>query len=131
MSPGCTTSPNNQNPSVFFMASQDFITIVILVSFLTVPTWDEGANTNLDVVEFFAGVARISRLAAWTGLRARAYDIEFTPLSNPEKLKRGKLRRKPMDLNGSAGLAPLVLLNRKPVCRCRLFHGYIHPNLKL
>ena len=87
---------------------------MILVSFLVVPTWDEEANANLDVVEFFAGVARISRLAAWKGLRARAYDIEYTQLSNPEKLKRGKLRRKAMDLNGSAGLAPLVLLNINP-----------------
>jgi len=78
-----------------------------LVSFLEVPEWDDDANSNLDVVEFFAGVARISRLAHWMGLRTKAYDIAYTPV-NPEEVKRGKPRRSAMDLNGSAGLASLA-----------------------
>lgn len=79
--------------------------MVILVSFLSVPLWDQESNRMLDVVELFAGVARISRLASWAGLRARAYDITYTPVRHPQKLKRGKFRRSPMDLNGAAGFA--------------------------
>ena len=88
--------------------------MVILVSFLSVPLWDQESNRNLDVVELFAGVARISRLASWAGLRARAYDITYTPVRHPQKLKRGKFRRSPMDLNGAAGFAFLG--------RVRIFH---------
>jgi len=77
--------------------------VVILVAFLDVPLWE--SNQDLDVVELFAGVARISRLASWSGLRARAYDITYTPVRHPQKIKRGKFRRSPMDLNGAAGFA--------------------------
>ncbi len=81
--------------------------MVVLVSYLVVPEWELGCNHDLDVVEFFAGVARITRLAAWTGLKARAFEIKFTPLEEPHKKKRGKLRRAAMDLNGSAGFGLL------------------------
>ena len=79
--------------------------MVILVSFLSVPLWDQESNRMLDVVELFAGMARISRLASWAGLRARAYAITYTPVRHPQKLKRGKFRRSPIDLNGAAGFA--------------------------
>lgn len=80
---------------------------VVLVSYLVVPEWELGCNHDLDVVEMFAGVARITRLAAWTGLKARAFEIKFTPLKEPHKRKRGKLPRAAMDLNGSAGFGLL------------------------
>ena len=83
---------------------EDFITVVILVSYMAIPDWDSEENQYLDVVEFFAGVARIAKMAAWCGLRARAFDITYAPVNAGER-KRGKLRRSPMDLNGGAGLA--------------------------
>ena len=82
--------------------------MVILVSFLVVPAWERGGNESLQVVELFAGVARVAKLSAWMGLRSRAFDISYSPLKHPMKLKRGKLRRSSMDLNGSAGLAFLA-----------------------
>ena len=85
------------------MHPKDFVSVVVLVSFLVVPEWEEEGNLNLDCVEMFAGVARIARLASWAGFRSRAYDILYT-MVNPEERKRGKLRRSAMDLNGSAGL---------------------------
>ena len=84
--------------------------IVVLTSYLQVPTWDTEANSDLQVVELFAGVARIARLASWIGLNSRAFDIEYAPVSNPNKSKRGRLPRSPMDLNGSAGIVFLGLV---------------------
>lgn len=75
--------------------------MVLLVAFLSVPQWE--ASADLDVVEMFAGVARIAKLAAWMGLKSRAYDIRFHKPENPTKPKRGKFPRSSMDLNGSAG----------------------------
>lgn len=77
--------------------------VVVLTIFTTVPEWDETGNEDLAVVELFAGVARIAKLAAWLGLKSRAYDIAYCPVRNPYKKKRGKMPRSPMDLNGSAG----------------------------
>ena len=77
------------------------------MSFLAVPGWDQEVNQNLDLVELFAGRARVSRLASWAGLKSKAYDINYCPVRRPHKIKRGKLRRSPMDLNGAAGLVLL------------------------
>lgn len=79
--------------------------LVVLINYLNIPAWgDDARNGDLHLVELFAGVGRIAKLAAWLGLNARAYDIAYTPIWKPKK-KRGKLRRSPMDLNGAAGFA--------------------------
>lgn len=82
--------------------------MVILVTFLSVPQWDAESNESLDLCEFFAGKARVSKLASWVGYRVRSYDINFEPPTNPREFKRGKLPRSPMDLNGNAGMVILV-----------------------
>lgn len=79
--------------------------LTVLVHYLELPEWGDGCNDGLHVVELFAGVARISRLASWVGLKARAYDLTYLPLRKPYGRKRGFIRRKPMDINGSAGFA--------------------------
>ena len=84
--------------------------LVVLVNFMKVPSWDETGNAELDVVEMFAGVARIAKLAAWLGMKSRAYDIAYCPVRNPYRKKRNKLPRSPMDLNGSAGFVSLRLV---------------------
>ena len=81
--------------------------MVILATFLSVPQWDAEYNGNLDLCEFFAGKARVSKLASWVGYRVRAYDINFEPPTNPGEFKPGKLPRSPMDLNGNAGMVTL------------------------
>ena len=53
--------------------------MVILVTFLSVPQWDAESNESLDLCEFFAGKARVSKLASWVGYRVRSYDINFEP----------------------------------------------------
>lgn len=81
--------------------------LVVLINYLNIPSWgDDAWSGNLHVVELFAGVGRIAKLASWLGLNARAYDIAYTPIWKPKR-KRGQLRRKPMDLNGAAGFVCL------------------------
>lgn len=76
------------------------------------PIWNQDVVDQLDVIDLFAGRARIAKLASWARLRSRAYDINFCPVRHPMKLKRGEMRRSPMDLNGAAGLA---LLGRETI----------------
>ena len=85
--------------------SEAFIVLVILIAHLEVP--HQESLQGLQVVELFAGIARIARLAQWVGLKSRACDLAFIPVRNPYKKKRGKLVRGAMDLNGSAGFVPL------------------------
>ena len=51
---------------------------------------------GFEVIEYFAGSARISQLSEFIGLKTAAVDIDYSPA------KFGK--RSPMDLNSSAGL---------------------------
>lgn len=78
------------------------VEIVCLVCFLNVPGWGS-ENDGLDLVEFFAGRARLSRLASWVGYKVRSYDINYEKVMGDAEFKRGKVRRSPMDLNGAAG----------------------------
>lgn len=82
---------------------------MILCGFLSVPEWEQESNRGLQLVELFAGVARIAKLGQWFGLNTRAFDINYLPLPNKYTKKRGKHRRPAMDLNGQAGLVHLVL----------------------
>ena len=66
------------------------------------------ANSNLDLVEFFSGKARVSRMASWVGYRVKSFDIEYEPRRAPGEFKRGKLNRSSMDLNGAAGFVFLI-----------------------
>lgn len=52
-----------------------------------------------DVVEYFAGVARIAALAKYVGYHSAAVDVEY---GKELGLERGS--RPPMDLNSNAGL---------------------------
>lgn len=76
------------NPPVCF---EDFIRLVLLVAYMEIPGAD--LNVDLDLVELFAGRARLSRMAGWCGYRARALDIRFHPTPDPSERKRGKPRR--------------------------------------
>lgn len=81
--------------------------VVLLISFIQIPALEDGTLDNLDLVELFAGVARVSKLGAWMGYKARAYDLNFLPVKHPHKPKRDKRRRGAMDINGAAGLTIL------------------------
>lgn len=92
---------------LFVSQSKAFLELVCLVSFLCVPSWENGGNTDLDLVEFFSGRARLSKLASWCGLNVRSFDITYENIMGDKEFKRGKVRRAPMDLNGAAGFVKL------------------------
>ena len=73
--------------------TKDVIFLVLLVSWMGVC-----ADDGFEVIEFFAGVARIATLAKLAGFKSCAYDRDFGKASK----MRGK--RSPMDLNSNAGL---------------------------
>ena len=62
-----------------------------------------------DLIEFFAGDARISRLAAKTGFRVATCEINLGKIPrnkiNKRKTGRSSVRRNPMDFNGECGYA--------------------------
>ena len=84
--------------------------------FLSVPVWENENNKDLEVVEMFAGVARIAKLSSWVGYRSRAVDLLYHPPKNPTKPKRGKYPRACMDINGAAGFVNLVIDRNKINC---------------
>ena len=65
------------------------------------------------MVEMFAGVGRIAKLASWVGYRSRAVDVTYHPPKSPLKPKRGKFPRARMDINGAAGFANLAIKTKE------------------
>ena len=84
-----------------------FVKLVVLVAFLDVPGWE--TPQDLDLVEFFSGKARTSKMANWMGFHSRAYDIEYHPTRHLFEPKHGFRPRSCMDINGPAGFAFLCL----------------------
>ena len=83
--------------------------IVLLASWMEVPA--EFAPQQLDVLELFAGRARVARLAQAKGYAAMIHDIEYdrTAFTKPPRSKKKKQTGKScMDLNTSAGFASFV-----------------------
>lgn len=76
--------------------------LVMLTAWLkSDPTWP-GVGIGLDLVEYFAGKARITKLALRRGYKARAVDIEYTK-PKPPRIDSYDKPRGSMDINGSAG----------------------------
>lgn len=103
--------------------------VIILLVLLT--WWQDmpaSGKPPLSVVEYFAGVARISALAKFMGYSSACVDIEF---GKEMGSKRGS--RPPMDINSNAGLLCLGFSKTESVqqmhffggsCRSRLFNFY-------
>lgn len=72
---------------------------------------DSGSWTSkepLDVLEFFSGKARISKMASWLGLEVRSIDILYDETPKVRSKHSGKEQRSAMDINGEAGFVLLV-----------------------
>lgn len=70
--------------------------------FFSFPEWRQ--DQQLDVVELYAGKARISKLANWCGWSSRALDVDYHPprLAGSGK-DQGRSQRSCMDMCGEAG----------------------------
>ena len=80
------------------LVSQDFIAVVMLMAWL-VPTDEKPmpfTGTNFDIIELYAGRARVTRLARSVGLNAIASDKVYDENS-----------RSSLQLNNAAGFGQL------------------------
>lgn len=89
--------------------------LVLLASWLTSLNGDEGTTREIEILELFAGQARITRLAKRLGIPAEAHDWDF---DGEAKQSPGTLNNS-MDITGSAGI---VNLSRHS-CAKRFFGG--------
>lgn len=82
------------------LSSKVVVFLIILVWFLDIPK----PQNEYQLLEFYAGVGRIASLAKWCGFSTVAVDIQY----GAHRQREGK--RRPMDINGNAGLVFLKLL---------------------
>lgn len=72
--------------------------IFLMVSWLDIP----GPTHEIEVMELFAGVARLTRLAKALGIPAQAHDVLFD-------CERANFGKSCMDISDPAGYLPLIL----------------------
>ena len=75
------------------------IFLVLLVSWL-----EMSPDVGLQIIEYFAGAARIAKVAVGAGYKTEAYDLEFG-----RRLAELKGKRSSMDINSNAGMVLLSL----------------------
>ena len=80
--------------------AQVVIFLVLLISWLRLGLEEDPAY---EFLEYFAGCARLSKVAAAMGYPTEAYELDYGLDAARRRGKRG-----PMDLNSSAGLVLLV-----------------------
>ena len=93
--------------------------LLLMISWMHHPLWEY--NSRLDVVELFAGQARISKLCSWLGWRCRAHDLSYHQTG---PVKQGCQRRSCMDVNGAAGMTCLPY--KHGVVSCWHYPATIH-----
>ena len=102
--------------------SKDFVLLCLLCAFLVQGVF-RGKHT-WQVVEFFSGKARLSRLAAKCGYPVASFELENDPgFRNREKTSKHPFpHRSFMDFNGESGFAPLNsnLLLLSPCIPCHI-----------
>ena len=89
-----------EGSNTFDLRRQAFLLIVLLAScWCPEPPF---INQQLDVLDLFAGRARVGRLAEQLGYQTRSMDIAFGHHG-----ESGGQKNNPMDLNECGGLVPL------------------------
>ena len=88
-------------------AAQVIIFLVLLISWMEDPA--VVTKKDIQVLDYFAGAARITQLSERMGYQAVAYDLEY---GKRVSAKKGK--RNPFDLNSNAGFVLAVKL----ILRC-------------
>lgn len=63
---------------------------------------------QLEVVEFFAGKARISKMCSRLGLRTGSFDITYDESGKGQSTHNGAPKRSCFDMNSDAGFLFLV-----------------------
>lgn len=98
--------------------TQVFILAILLLSWQSF--FDLNKSSEYQVIEYYAGVARIARLSKGMGYRSAAYDVAYdtpafkesansSPSTKPIFQKAKGKGKSTMDLTTSAGFTPLNL----------------------
>ena len=93
---------HNFSCSRILFLRQEFVTIVLLSAWVDLPHLE-----SFEVLEFYAGQARVSRYCARQGFKTGSFDIKY---DQPNGLSNfnGLPRRSHMDMNSPAGFMFLV-----------------------
>ena len=82
----------------------------VYVLLVLMTTWLDGVKLSgkFDVIEYFAGVGRITRLACARKYKVAAFDLGYgAPISSGHRNKRKSKKKSCMDIKGSAGFVYL------------------------
>ena len=86
--------------------SKDFIYLTMMVSWLVNLPWKR--EKAFDLVEYFAGVARVSRLAHSCGYNTSAFDMTYDEAPPGQSQHAGRAKRSAFDINGEGGFLLLI-----------------------
>lgn len=76
--------------------------LILLASWISEgEEWD--VVEPLDVIEYFAGVSRICRLASWNNFAARGFEMKYDKPPDGYAQHSGMQHRSCYDFNGEAG----------------------------
>lgn len=110
--------PASELFSLSCLRTQDFVMLVLLCGSLA--TGAMSVESPWDMIEFFSGRGRLSRMAAHAGLHVAAYEITMS-VDEPSR-KRNPMfpKRQTCDFNGECGFAPLGETHPLWPCHSRL-----------
>ena len=80
---------------------QEFIYLILLTTWLEGERWM--GQKPIQVLELFSGKARVSKMASYMGLEARAVDIDYDRSGRKTSKHSGRKQRSSMDFCGEAG----------------------------
>ena len=103
-----TVMVSNSNSDTSNWTAQEFILVVMLTAWLQIPK--ELAVEGLELIEYFAGKARVAKMARRRGYSSRAVDITYTD-PKPPRIDSFSKPRGSMDINGAAGFVFLSCIN--------------------
>ena len=87
---------------VVVAAAEEFVYLILLASWIS-----EGVEWEvvepLDLIEYFAGVSRICRLATWNNYQARGFELKYDKPPYGCAQHSGMQHRSCYDFNGEAG----------------------------
>ena len=95
--------------------TKDFIYLTLMASWLVNLPWE--GSEPFDLLDFYAGRARVSRLANCMGYVSRAFDLDYETAPAGESIHAGRSKRSAFDINGEAGFLLLGFSQRQ----CDLF----------
>lgn len=94
--------------------TKDFIYLTLMASWLVDLPWQR-REEPFQFIEYYSGMARVSRLAQVMGYEARGFDISYDEPPSGTSPHSGRANRSAFDINGEAGFLllgdPSIFMN--------------------